>query len=44
MILSGIFKAVHQEILNTPVDVNRHEISAMELAMQLNTRLNFVAL
>lgn len=44
IILSEILKAVHQEILNSLVNVNRHKTTEMDLVMHLNTSLIFVAL
>lgn len=44
IILSEILKAVHQEILNSLVNVNRHKNTEMDLVMHLNTSLIFVAL
>lgn len=44
IIPSEILKAVHQEILSSLVNVNRHENSETDPAMQLNTSLIFVAL
>lgn len=44
IIPSDTLTAVHQEIWNTLVNVNRHENSEMDLAIQLNTSLIFVAL